>query len=180
MDVGREIQGVYIHTTRYLCYCYDCVVITNYTHLEKARKSRGNSDGMPATNLTYEEVKSMDQISKSAKHFVGVKLWDEHPQGQNIKDHLKTNLSKRSESITWNALAHVSKCVHDITANQGYLINIKNESRVRFTYGDPLVSMLCSAFGYKVELEDTIDEYQKEMYNCEAYYTDLLGVTQSK
>jgi len=53
-------------------------------------------------------------------------------------------------------------CMHEHYVYKMTFNNIKMTHSlhllVRFTYGDPLVAMLCNTFDYYVELEDTMDE----------------------
>ena len=55
-------------------------------------------------------------------------------------------------------------CRYEIGQHLGFICNkIKNEQNVRFTYADPIICMLCRTFGYKLELEDTIENAKDDL-----------------
>ena len=44
-------------------------------------------------------------------------------------------------------------------------MKIRNESTVRYVYGDPIVDMLIDSFGYKLEIEETVGSKEESQVN---------------
>ena len=158
----EKIEGVFVYSSRYIITITNyCIIITR--DLVKALKSV-RSDQVAASSLTYEEVGTTDNLKHSNKHFAGLKLWHDHPTGERVTLMLKENLLQRAGLLlSINPYKHVLKCRHSISQNYGFLIDgIKKEAELRYAYGDPLVNMLCEAFDYKLELEDSMDEARND------------------
>ena len=136
------------------------IIITR--HLVQILKSAGN-DKVAVGKLTFGVVKT-DDLQHSDKHFAGLELWHDHPTGETVTSLIKEGLSRRAvEAQQINPYKHVFKCRYDICQNYGYLKDgINKEAELRYTYGNPLVNMLCGAFDYKLELGDVMEEARKD------------------
>ena len=168
----KESDLVYIHPG-ILLLVLGCIII-NYCmiitpHLVNALKKKATSKQVAASDLKYTEATSIDKLKRSGAHFVGIKLQDISSQDEAKREDmlktLKKNLITRGDSLkkAINPFPPVFKCRESISENYGFLLKgIEKEAEVRFVYADPLVKMLCQAFKYKLELEDTMDEARND------------------
>lgn len=65
--------------------------------------------------------------------------------------------NRLEDGLSDNLDMFIYKCVSEILRNIGILHEkkIKNEAGVRFSYANPIVMMLCEAFNYSIEMEES-------------------------
>ena len=89
----------------------------------------------------------------------------------NIMGKLRDQLLKRDEEArSQSPDEHIYQCLADISKHRNYLKSIQNEASVRHTFANPLVDMLCSAFGYTLELEESIKDDDRVSEKSKADY----------
>ena len=110
--------------------------------------------------MTCAEVSAKDLYNGKFRDngFVCVNF-DEMHLSPNIMGKLRDQLLKRDEEArSQSPDEHIYQCLVDISKHRNYLKSIQNEASVRYTFANPLVDMLCSAFGYTLELEESIKD----------------------
>ena len=110
--------------------------------------------------MTCAEVSAKDLYNGKFgdNDFVCVNF-DEMQMSPNIMGKLRDQLLKRDEEArSQSPDEHIYQCLADISKHRNYLKSIQNEASVRYTFANPLVDMLCSAFGYTLELEESIKD----------------------
>ena len=118
---------------------------------------------VPGSSLTYSEVDSISQLENEEYHFVGIDInsFKDHVSKKSIASTVQDNLTKRSKEIALKRPgAHVLKCCYEMMRRQDFLMGgkIKNEAGVHYSYVNPIVEMLCEFFGYKLVLEDSMND----------------------
>ena len=141
-------------TTRYLDKSY-CNIITTYSFSVNILPSKTSKTQLRVSELTYEELTyehsaTPDNLPPTTAHFVGLPLDDTwHPIGkeeicQQICDGA---VEKYKSKIKPKEYREVYMCRYQFAEDHHF-----------FPIADPIVSMLCRAFGYELELEDTIQD----------------------
>ena len=119
-----------------------------------------------ASQLVYNEHKcTLEGIGKVDDHFVGIPIphnW--YPAYQDVRNNIYEDAKLKHDSMTDIQISEATLCRYEISQHHGFVSNkIKNEQSVRFTYADPIICMLCRAFGYKLELEDMIEKSKDKL-----------------
>ena len=132
-------------------------------NVEETRSGKSKKVEVRGSKLTYFEACSPDQLESEEYHFVGIdiRLLVGHASNLSIKEDLYKNLTKRSEAIAKKRPeAYVLKCCSEIARRMSFLKDgkIHNEAEVQISYGNPIVEMLCEFFGYKLTLEDSMND----------------------
>ena len=132
-------------------------------NVEETRSGKSKKVEVPGSKLTYLEACSPDQLESEEYHFVGIDicLLVGHASNLFIKEILQKNLTDRSKAIAKKRPeAHVLRCCYEIARRMAFLEDgkINNEAGVRYSYGNPIVEMLCEFFGYKLTLEDSMND----------------------
>lgn len=113
-----------------------------------------------ASSLTYVEENSTSRLVNNQYHFVGIgiDLCNNHASKEQILEKLQSNLTKRSEEMEKKKVPMYM--YYEIVRPQDLLLGCKvdNEAGVRYSYGNPIVEMLCEFFNYKLVLEDTMND----------------------
>ena len=83
-----------------------------------------------------------------------------HTKVTDIVDDLSLIICEKSKKKGNDMFFHVLQCQAQIAKRVGRLKDetIKNESGIRYVYGNPITDMLVDAFGFKLQVEESMDK----------------------
>ena len=154
-------------------------------NVKETRSGKSKKVEVPGSKLTYLEACSPDQLESEEYHFVGIDICSlvGHASNLFIKEILQKNLTDRSMAMEKKEPdTHVQRCYSEIKGRKGFLKDdtIKNEAEVRFSYGNPIVEMLCEFFSYKLTLEDSMNDRGDLVTTSEQSKADYVIYTLTK
>ena len=141
-------------TTRYLDKSY-CNIITTYSFSVNVLSSKNSKKEICASELTYKELTyehsaTPDNLPPTTAHFVGLPLddtWHSIGKEEICQQICDGAVEKYKSKIKQKEYREVYMCRYEFVEHHHF-----------FLMAGPIVSLLCRAFGYKLELEDTIHE----------------------